>query len=198
MATSPSDERVARWNLTERALHWVHASAFCVLLGSGLCLYLPSLSEAVSRRPLLKAIHLYTAASGAGAILLVLLLGNRRSLASTVRELDRLDPRGRMNRGQQLNTIATAAFAVLFAVSGFLLWYGERDTRFRFASTLLVHDWLMYVSLVLFLGHLYYALILPSTRHSLSGMTRGWVRRDWAERRHPGWMAALRSDDRPT
>ena len=66
-----------------------------------------------------------------------------------------------MNRGQKLNTIVTAAFAILFAVSGFLLWYGERDTRFRFASTLLVHDWLMYVSFVLFLGHLYYALILP-------------------------------------
>jgi cytochrome b subunit of formate dehydrogenase len=98
-----------------------------------------------------------------------------------------------MNRGQQLNTIATAAFAILFSVSGFLLWYGERDTRFRFASTLLVHDWLMYASLVLFLGHLYYALILPSTRHSLTGMTRGWVREDWAERRHPDWVAALRS-----
>ena len=81
------------------------------------------------------------------------------------------------------------------AVSGFDLWYGERDTRFRFASTLLVHDWLMYISLVLFLGHLYYALILPSTRHSLSGMTRGWVRADWAERRHPEWVATLRPRD---
>jgi formate dehydrogenase subunit gamma len=198
MDTAPprvAERRVLRWNLTERSLHWVHAAAFCILLGSGLCLYLPSLSEAVSRRPLLKEIHLYTAASWAGAVVLVVALGNRRSLARTARELDRLDRRGRMNRGQQLNTIATVAFAILFAVSGFLLWYGERDTRFRFAGTLLVHDWLMYVSLVLFLGHLYFALILPSTRHSLSGMTRGWVREEWAERRHPAWVAALRSDD---
>ena len=176
-------------------MHWVHATAFCILLGSGLCLYLPSLSEAVSRRPLLKEIHLYTAASWAGALLLIFVLGDRRSLLRTVREVDRLDLSGRMNRGQQLNTIVTAAFAILFAVTGFLLWYGERDTRFRFASTLLVHDWLMYVSFVLFLGHLYYSLILPSTRHSLSGMTRGWVREDWAERRHPRWVAAVRRND---
>jgi formate dehydrogenase subunit gamma len=176
----------------------VHATAFVILLGSGLCLYLPSLSEAVSRRPLLKDIHLYTAAAWAGALALLLLVADRRSLRRTLGELDRLDPNGRMNRGQQLNTIATLAFAILFSVSGFLLWYGERDTRFRFASTLLVHDWLMYISLVLFLGHLYYALILPSTRHSLSGMTRGWVREDWAERRHPGWVAALRSEKRAT
>jgi formate dehydrogenase subunit gamma len=191
-------ERVKRWNRTERAAHWVHATAFCVLLGSGLCLYLPSLSEAVSRRPLLKDIHVYTALAWAAALALVFVVGDKRSLRTTFRELDRLDPKGRMNRGQQLNTIATIAFAILFSVTGFLLWYGERDTRFRFASTLLVHDWLMYISLVLFLGHLYYALILPSTRHSLSGMTRGWVREDWAKRRHPDWVAALRSENRLT
>ena len=51
----------------------MHATAFCVLLGSGLCLYLPSLSEAVSRRPLLKEIHVYTAVAWAGALLLLLL-----------------------------------------------------------------------------------------------------------------------------
>jgi len=192
MATPPP-ETVLRWNRTERAAHWVHAIAFCILLGSGLCLYLPSLSELVSRRPLLKDIHIYTALAWGAARAFVFLVGDKRSVRGTVRELDRLDPRVRMNRGQQLNTIATAAFAILFSVSGFLLWYGERDTRFRFASTLLVHDWLMYASLVLFLGHLYYALILPSTRHSLTGMTRGWVREDWAERRHPDWVAALRS-----
>jgi formate dehydrogenase subunit gamma len=191
MAT-PLPSHLLRWTRTERAVHWVHATAFCILLGSGLCLYLPSLSELVSRRPLLKEIHLYTAATWAGALLLIFVVGDRRSLLRTASEVDRLDPAGRMNRGQQLNTIVTAAFAILFAITGFLLWYGERDTRFRFASTLLVHDWLMYISLVLFLGHLYYALILPSTRHSLSGMTRGWVREDWAERRHPRWVAALR------
>jgi formate dehydrogenase subunit gamma len=198
MATRAPERRVARWNRTERAAHWLHATAFCILLGSGLCLYLPSLSQAVSRRPLLKDVHLYTAAAWAGALALVLLVGDKRSLRRTFRELDRLDPNGRMNRGQQLNAIVTIAFAILFSVTGFLLWYGERDTRFRFASTLLVHDWLMYISLVLFVGHLYYALILPSTRHSLSGMTRGWVREDWAERRHPEWVAALRSEERPT
>src|SRR6476659_11472395 len=123
MATPPP-RRLRRWNRTERTAHWVHATAFCVLLGSGLCLYLPSLSEAVSRRPLLKEIHIYTAVAWAGALVLVLLAGDKRSLGRTLRELDRLDPRGRMNRRQQLNTIATVAFAILFAVTGFLLWYG--------------------------------------------------------------------------
>ena len=63
-------------------------------------------------------------------------------------------PSGRFNAGQKLFTVVTAAFAVLFTVTGFLLWYGERDTRFRFANTLLIHDWVMYVSVILFAGHL--------------------------------------------
>ena len=61
---------------------------------------------------------------------------------------------------------------MLFLVSGLLLWFGERDTQFRFASTVLLHDGLMYVSLVLLVGHLYLAVIHPATRHALRGMTR--------------------------
>src|SRR5438477_11227986 len=105
MATPPP--RIVRWNRTERAVHWVHAAAFCILLGSGLCLYLPSLSEAVSRRPLLKDIHIYTTLVWALALALVIVVGDKRSLRTTLRELDRLDPKGHMTRGQQLNTIET-------------------------------------------------------------------------------------------
>jgi formate dehydrogenase subunit gamma len=200
MATEPG--RLLRFTRTERAVHWVHATAFMILLATGLALYLPSLAEVVGRR-LLKSIHIWTAVAWAIALVLVVALGDRRSLRRTVREVDRFDaddrawfrdssrPSGRLNAGQKLNTVATAAFGLLFAVSGFFLWYGERDTRFRLPSALIVHDWLMYVSLVLFLGHLWLSLVKRSTRHSMSGITRGWVRADWARRNHAKWVAAI-------
>ena len=172
-------------------MHWVHAAAFFVLLASGLCLYLPSLAEVVGRRPLLKHVHVYTALAWAVAIVAVVVVGDRRSLARTVNEVDYLRTDTRLNKGQKLNALLTAVFAILFAVSGFDLWLGERNTSYRLTNALLVHDWLMYASLVLVVGHLYFVLILPSTRHSLSGMTRGWVRRDYAERQHPEWLAEL-------
>jgi len=158
---------LVRFTRTERALHRIHAIAFGVLLASGLCLYLPALAEVVGRRGLFKTIHFYTAVAWLVALLLVVIVGNRKALMALVREVDRFDPRdrawfrdrtsiaGRLNAGQKLFTVATAAFAVLFTVTGFLLWYGERDTRFRFANTLLIHDWVMYVSAFLFVGHLY-------------------------------------------
>jgi formate dehydrogenase subunit gamma len=194
---------VRRFTLTERLLHWVHAAAFFVLLGSGLVLYLPALSAAVARRSLIKDIHFWTGISWAGAILLIVVLGNRRALMRAVREIDVFDrddrrflrggfesPQGRFNAGQKINAIVTAAFAVLFFVSGLLLWLGERNTDIRLGGTLYLHDALMYVSLVIVVGHLYLALVNPSTRHSLRGITLGTVREDWARAHHAKWLEA--------
>jgi formate dehydrogenase subunit gamma len=177
---------VRRFSRTERVLHWVNAAGFLVLLASGLVLWLPSLSVAVGRRPLLKDIHLWTGIAWVCALVLVALLGDRRGLLRTARELERLDD-GRFNRGQKVNAILNAAFVVLFLVSGLLLWLGERDTRFRFASTVVLHDAVTLAALVLLAGHLYYAVLNPATRHSLRGMTRGTVDAQWARRHHGRW-----------
>jgi len=190
---------VRRFSRTERAVHWVHASAFLVLLGSGLALYLPSLATEIGRRPLVKDVHLFTALAWAIALLAVVALGDRRGLRATTRELDVFDAddrrwllgrhvrQGRFNAGQKLNAALTAAFAVLLAVSGVLLWLGERDTRFRLDSTIVLHDVVAYLSVALLAGHLYLAVIHPSTRHALRGMTVGTVREDWAREHHAKW-----------
>jgi len=195
------ERRIRRFSRIERALHWVHASTFFVLLASGLVLYVPRLSELVARRQLVKDVHIYTGLAWAVLIGLVILLGLRHGLRGTIRELERFDAEdlrwlvhrggraGRFNAGQKLNTIVTAAFAVLFAISGFLLWYGERDTRFRLANTILLHDGLMYAAVVLLAGHLYLSLVHPSTRHALRGMILGSVDAEWACRHHPRWAA---------
>src|SRR5438876_7685191 len=138
MATTRSMRRLSRFSRTERALHWVHASAFLVLLGSGLCLYLPSLAELIGRRPLLKDIHVYTALAWLAALALVLLAGDRRRLLATAREIDSFAGGGRFNTGQKVNSILSAALALLFAVTGCLLWYGERNHAFRVANARLV------------------------------------------------------------
>jgi len=54
----------------------------------------------------------------------------------------------------------------------------------------------MYISFFLLLGHLYLSLINPGTRHSLSAITRGWVREDWALRHHPKWVEQMRQGER--
>ena len=46
---------------------------------------------------------------------------------------------------------------------------------------------------MLLVGHLYLAVIHPTTRHALRGMTRGDVREDWARAHHPKWVEQERS-----
>lgn len=177
---------VRRFSKTERTLHWVNAAGFLLLLGTGLILYLPRLSVLVGRRPMVKDIHFWGGIGWIGALAIVIVLGDRGGLLRMARDLEVLRPT-RFNVGQKINAILNAAFALLFLATGLLLWFGERDTRFRFTSTVLVHDVLMYSALILLVGHLYLALIHPATRHSLRGMTRGTVREDWADRHYPRW-----------
>ena len=191
---------VRRFSRTERAFHWTNATFFLVLLASGLVLYLPSLEVAVGRRALVKDVHFWTGVAWPTALLLVALLGDRRGLLRLAREIDGFDrddltwlagrrhvPQGRFNAGQKINATLTAAFTVLFVVSGLLLWLGERDTKLRFASTVVLHDGLFFAAFALLVGHLYLAVIHPATRHALRGMVVGTVREEWAAHHHAKW-----------
>jgi formate dehydrogenase subunit gamma len=206
LASEPSAKRrLRRFTRTERLLHWTHASAFFALLATGLILYLPSLSTLIAHRQIVKNVHLYVALAWAIAIVAILVAGDRRRLADDWHEIESIDrddrrwlqgrhaPQGRFNAGQKVNAILTVAFALLFALSGFFLWLGERDHRFILAGTGTVHDLLTLFSVLLLVGHLYLSLIHPSTRHALRGMTLGDVDEDWARRHHRKWVDAERS-----
>jgi formate dehydrogenase subunit gamma len=189
-----------RFSKTERTLHWANAVFFFFLLATGLVLYLPSLSIAVGRRMLVQDLHFWSGIAWVSVLVAIVVLGDRKGIVETAREVDRFDrddlrwlagkkpaPQGRLNAGQKLNAALTAAFTLLFLVSGLLLWFGERDTSWRFASTVVVHDGLMYLSVALLLGHLYLAVINPSTRHALRGITTGSVSEEWAATHHTKW-----------
>lgn len=205
MASDGARPRLRRFSRTERTLHWAHATGFLVMLASGLVLYLPGLAAEIGRRPLVKDVHLWTAAAWAASLVAVVALGDRRRLAAGWREAQTIDrddrrwlrgfgraPQGRLNAGQKLNTLATAAFAVLFAVSGLFLWLGERNHALRLDGAGPVHTTLTWVSVAVLVGHLYLALVHPTTRHALRGITTGDVDESWARKHHAKWAAEAR------
>ena len=206
MATeaAPADGYVRRFSPAERTLHWLLAVTFLVMMATGLILYLPAFAQLAANRMLWKTIHLGAAVAFWGG-LIALLPGNTRELRSTARQIDRFDgddgrwlrwavsrrgsepPQGRFNAGQKLNTAIIAGLMVVFTVSGTLMYLQETDAGFRGTSAILAHDWATWVAVPLVLGHLYLAVVNPSTRHSLRGIVLGSVRRDWAARHHPKW-----------
>ena len=98
-----TDRLIRRFGVTERVLHWVHATGFFAMLATGLILYLPALSEIVARRNLVKNVHIFTAVGWAVAIVLVVVLGDRKTA------------RGRLARRSSRSTATTAAGCVAAA-----------------------------------------------------------------------------------
>jgi formate dehydrogenase subunit gamma len=201
-------EYVRRFSGAEQALHWLLAVSFLTMLVTGLILYLPSLAEVAANRRLWKSIHLGAAlAFWLGTLLIV--SSSTGGLRRTVGQIDTFDdddhrwlkwqvrqmgprpPQGRFNAGQKLNTAVIAGLMVVFTISGTLMYLQEVDATFRGTSAILVHDIAMYIAIPLVIGHLYMAMLNPSTRHSLRGMVLGTVRRDWAREHHAKWEREL-------
>ena len=144
----------------------------------------------------MKNVHLLTAIGWAVALAAIVVLGDRRRLADDWREIEAIDrddrrwlckrdvPQGRFNAGQKINALLSVAFAILFVVTGVLLWLGQRDHTFFLEGNGTVHVGLTFASVILLLGHLYLAVVHPRTRHALRGITRGDVDRDWAVDHH--------------
>jgi formate dehydrogenase subunit gamma len=209
---------IRRFTGAQRLLHLVLAVTFLGMLWTGLCLWSPALAE-VMNRPLAKQWHFYFAIALGIAFVLTLVLRPRdiRAFAREVDSLDRADrawlrggPRrlfnpvgapaqGWLNAGQKLNTAVTIGLLVVLALTGILLWLGERNNALRFSGTIDVHDLATILIVVLVCGHLYLAVFNPATRASLRGMTTGTVDREWARMHHERWVeeteATTRDDD---
>ena len=191
-----AEPRVVRFGLTERRLHTAHAAAFAVLLFSGFALYLPFLAQIFNDRPLFKSVHLVAAVAWLTALVLVAVLGDRAALRRTRAEIERFDDddllflrrrpsaAGRFNGGQKAHALVQAGLAVLFTVSGVLLWLGERNTAWRFPGTIALHDAATLLVAVLVAGHILMAMSRPA---SLEGIWRGTVPASYAAEHHPRW-----------
>lgn len=217
MASRSEPARVARFTATERILHWLVAIAFFAMLGTGMALYFPSMAGYMDR-PTAKQIHLWAAIGMGVAMVLVPLLGNRRAVLRSAREVQFLDrddvawlragpvrqlgrvapvPQGRFNAGQKLNTALMSGGMVVIYVTGFLLWYGERNTEWRLMGSVPVHDLFSLFLVLLVTGHVYLAAIHPMTRAALRGITFGDVDREYAEHHHAKWVAQLDAEHDP-
>jgi formate dehydrogenase subunit gamma len=205
---APAPGYVHRFGPEERSLHWLLAATFLTMLATGLILYLPVFAELAANRRLWKSIHIGAAIAFWAGLVVLLLTDLSGSLRRTAGEFDRFDdddlrwlgwavvrrgpepPAGRFNAGQKLNAALVAGLMVVFTVSGVLIYLQETDAAVRGrTSAILVHDIATWIAVPLIAGHLYLALVNPSTRPSLRGMVLGTVRSDWARRHHPKWNA---------
>ncbi len=194
--------RIRRFTRSERAAHWLLAVAFFVMLLSGG-----------------KVPHRWTVTTpafdvhvGAAVVLvagLAALTLRGRGLAGTARELsqplDRADrawlsprrvlrrrpapPVDRFNAGQKMNArLLALGLLGLYATGLYLVFVGN-------VLPGALHGPFAFLTTVLVAGHIFMAVVNPSTRHALRGMTLGWVDREWAVHHHPRWVRRMERQD---
>lgn len=219
----PRGEFIARFSLSTRLAHWGLAIPFLLLLLTGITNYWPRLKAAqVADVRIFAWLHVVLGFAMVGILVWVLLaLLPRRAVRGDVRELARADlddylwlqhqglravgehsvapPVRKFNAGQKLNALASVVFTVGLVLTGVVLGvnYTSKEVfSVDFVEPLFVwHTRLALLFVPILFGHVYLALLHPSTRESLRGMTLGVVRGDWARRHHPAWAA---SDDART
>jgi formate dehydrogenase subunit gamma len=179
--TSPSDLEVIAPRFTggERAIHWVNATVFLVLLATASALYVGPVSALVGRRDLVKWIHVIV-----GLMLpLPLLVGAWRSGAfrADAGHLNRFNiddwnwlrrrPHipGKFNAGQKLNAAFVAGSIPVMLVTGSIMkWFGPFPLAWRTGATF-VHDLTAIGLFIVTVGHIVKALSDPE---KLSAMLR--------------------------
>lgn len=214
-----AEGRVERFSAASRAIHWVLALPFLVLLVSGLLLFQPdvkaihlgghrlvALAHVVAGMVLLAAIPvaagLAVAARKARRDASEALRPRREDLAwarwaATNLSGGRapLPPQPKFNLGQKLNVIGSTILTAGLAATGFVLGVNY-FTKEVFATSFVEsvfpwHDALTFAAIPIVLGHVYLSVIHPSSRASLSGIVRGHVDRSWASRHHGRWVEEM-------
>ncbi len=206
MSGEERDGRIRRFTPTEIAFHWAMVVPYLVLLVTGALL----LGRQVVRRFVdgdvgiegLKDVHRWAGVALPVVLFLVVLGGDRRVLRrnlhaglhfgvadirwllllplSTFRKGVELPPAGKFNAGQKLNFIAQTFLLPVLFVSGMFMWFVHGELL----------PWYVHVAAFLVLtplvcGHMYLALLHPTTRKSLSSVWSGWVDAGWARDHHP-------------
>ena len=207
-----------RHSLYTRLLHWLIALSFVLALLSGFAIYSPSLyrwlAPLFGGGAMTRLLHPWF-----GLVFTIALtfqffnwLGLMRWTSADSRWMRRirafvsnrerreLPDTGFFNGGQKLYFWLIVASALIFLVTGFVLWFDHITPRWLVAVSYVLHNIAALLMLAGFIIHIYEGTAAaPGTFHS---MVDGTVTPDWARTHHPGWYEDLKGqgpgDDRQT
>lgn len=192
-----------RYPLYTRFLHWSVAISFILALLSGFAIYSPTLFSVVTPMfgggAMTRFLHPWF--SLAFTLFFFFQFLNwlapmawtkadsrfMRHVKEYATNQEKLEPEdtGFFNGGQKLYFWAIALSAVLFLLTGILMWFDDVVSRTLVAISYVVHDIAALLMLGSFLIHVYQSTV--SEPGAFRSMTKGTVTKQWAWTHHPAW-----------
>ena len=194
-----------------RILHWSVAIAFILSLLSGFAIYSPWLyrwlTPLFGGGPMTRFLHPWF-----GVLFSVLFLFQfvnwfvpmswtaadrrwMRRIGAYVSNKEKVEPEdvGFFNGGQKIYFWAIAFSAVLFLITGVVLWFDHVIHGWVVAVSYVIHGIAALIMLAGFIIHIYEGTAAqPGTFQS---MTNGTVTKEWAWTHHPGWYREVTGRD---
>ena len=196
MKKNQSPTKFQRFEKTEILLHWSHGIPFIILLLTGIFLVIQGWQGAERS----SSVNFYHKVFGIVLIFLpfvVILSGNFGLIIKNLKKILSFNendkswlaaqmskeeplPQGKFNPGQKLNTIAVMGYSSLLQLTGIWLWLSPHSMLPRWLHTLLA-----FIGAFLLMGHLYMAMLNPSTRKAFKAVFTGLVDKEYIKHHHP-------------
>ncbi len=206
---------IERYNLRERAMHWLTALTFMYGLATGLAFYSPHLfwlAVILGGGPTSRFWHpVISLLFFAGTIWMHDMWHREMAMTETdkrwlkrmenyAKNRDELMPlQERFNAGQKLYYWLMVYGAIALLLSGFFLWFPEQ-VSFRVAwirsLMVLIHEIAALLTIGGFIVHVYMSVFFVPG--SMEAMTVGHVSRAWARAHHRLWYIRVTGGDTPS
>ena len=200
--TTVRDYELLRHPIYTRVLHWGVATFFVLALLSGFAIYSPWLYRWITPifggGPMTRLLHPWF--SSAFVLLFIFQFLNwlrpmtwtsedrewMRHIKRYVSNEELLEPEnvGFFNAGQKLYFWLIVLSAIIFVITGILMWFPRTFGRPAVSISTPFHDLAALLMLLGFIIHIYETVDQPGTFQS---MTRGTVEKRWAWTLHPAW-----------
>jgi formate dehydrogenase subunit gamma len=201
-------ERILRYTLIERVMHWFAALAYMYVLATGLAFYSPHLywiAQVLGGGPTSRFWHPWLGVAFALGLAWMLRtwIGDMRitqvdrkwegAIEHYIRNEDEnLPPIDRFNLGQKYFFWAMVWAAVVLVATGLILWFPERvpwSLRWLRYTAILLHVSAALVTVGAFIIHVYMGTAV--VRGGFTSIIRGEVSPAWARTHHRLWYAKL-------
>lgn len=206
-----SGEKVLRWSLFERNLHWINAVMFIALAITGLSLLfgravlIPVMgpegfaawAEAgIAIHNLVGPVFILTT-----AIIIVVWIKHNFPNSNDIEWLKKgggywgkgkHPSAGRMNGGEKIWFWIIATFGVAVCVTGVILDFpnfGQSRDTMQLAN--LIHGACALIWIAVSIGHIFMGTL--ATEGAMEGMTTGYVSKEWAQQHHNLWYEEVKS-----
>ena len=209
-AQGRSEERILRYSLPERVIHWVAALSYIYVLGTGLAFWTPYLfwiAVLLGGPPTARAWHPWFGLLWFAAVLWMYVAwrGDMRTtdadrawekqVGDYIRNEDeKLPPIGRFNWGQKVFFWLMLYAGIALVLSGVALWFVNDipwSWRWLRYTAVLVHAVAALLTIGGFIIHVYMGTAM--VRGGFTSVIRGEVSGEWAYLNHRLWYEKMRS-----